>query len=98
MSLTGLVPLILLVAACGGDTDSADGEAVEAPAVTEAAPDTAAPETTAGEPETTTTAAAAAAEPLGPPAPDFTLELGSGGTFALSEHTQPVLIFFWAEW
>ncbi len=31
-------------------------------------------------------------------AADFALELGSGGTFALSEQTRPVLVIFWAEW
>ena len=31
-------------------------------------------------------------------AADFTLELGGGGTFALSEQTGPVLVIFWAEW
>ena len=112
LRMTGLVPLILLVAACGGETDTDAGE-VEAPVVTEAASETtappaaadessttttAAPSTTAAESEATTTTVAASAEPLGPPAPDFTLELGSGGTFALSEQTQPVLILFWAEW
>ncbi len=32
------------------------------------------------------------------PAPDFTLELGDGGTFTLSEETRPVFLVFWAEW
>lgn len=31
-------------------------------------------------------------------APDFTLALGAGGAFTLSEQTKPVLIIFWAEW
>lgn len=31
-------------------------------------------------------------------APDFTLNLNTGGTFVLSEQTSPVLIIFWAEW
>ena len=35
---------------------------------------------------------------VGTPAADFTLELGSGGTFVLSEQTKPVLAVFWAEW
>lgn len=37
-----------------------------------------------------------------PPAPeeppDFTLDLGSGGTFVLSEESRPVFMVFWAEW
>lgn len=35
---------------------------------------------------------------IGEPAEDFNLYLHTGGTFALSEQTTPVLLFFWAEW
>ena len=45
-----------------------------------------------------TTAAASQPESSGQQAPEFTLELGEGGTFVLSEQTTPVLIMFWAEW
>lgn len=31
-------------------------------------------------------------------APDFTLALGEGGTYTLSEGTKPVFMVFWAEW
>lgn len=31
-------------------------------------------------------------------APDFSLMLGDGSTFTLSEETRPVFIVFWAEW
>ena len=31
-------------------------------------------------------------------APDFTLALGDGGTFVLSEEARPVYLVFWAEW
>lgn len=31
-------------------------------------------------------------------APDFTLALGNGGTFTLSEESRPVFMVFWAEW
>lgn len=31
-------------------------------------------------------------------APDFSLELGEGGTFTLSEESRPVFMVFWAEW
>ena len=31
-------------------------------------------------------------------APDFTLALGGGGTFVLSEEARPVYLVFWAEW
>lgn len=31
-------------------------------------------------------------------APDFSLPLGDGGTFVLSEEARPVFLVFWAEW
>jgi hypothetical protein len=34
----------------------------------------------------------------GPLAPDFTLTLGDGGTYTLSEGAKPVYLVFWAEW
>ena len=63
------------------------------PETTAAAPEATAAAGTTAPPETTTQA-----EPLGPPAPDFTLELAAGGTFTLSEESKPVLMIFWAEW
>lgn len=33
-----------------------------------------------------------------PTAPDFSLPLGDGGTFLLSEEARPVYLVFWAEW
>lgn len=33
-----------------------------------------------------------------PVAPDFTLELGDGGEYILSEGAMPVYLVFWAEW
>ncbi len=47
---------------------------------------------TPAEAETTTTTSGR------PTAPDFTLELGGGGTFTLSEQDKPVFVVFWAEW
>ena len=98
--------MVTLVAVSCGGGDSESSEPAEAPASTAAAPETTAPatsattseaaaavETTQAAPETTTTA-----EPLGPPAPDFTLQLADGGDFVLSQQTQPVVVFFWAEW
>lgn len=43
----------------------------------------------------TTTASSTAAVRT---APDFTLQLGDGGQFVLSEETRPVFLVFWAEW
>ena len=34
----------------------------------------------------------------GEAAPDFTLALGDGSTFTLSETDKPVYLVFWAEW
>lgn len=33
-----------------------------------------------------------------PAAPDFSLALGDGSTFTLSEEARPVFMVFWAEW
>lgn len=33
-----------------------------------------------------------------PVAPDFTLQLGDGGSYTLSEGAKPVYLVFWAEW
>lgn len=33
-----------------------------------------------------------------PVAPEFSLELGNGGTYTLSERARPVYLVFWAEW
>ncbi|HKY47206.1 MAG TPA: hypothetical protein VJQ79_04390 [Acidimicrobiia bacterium] len=35
---------------------------------------------------------------VGDAAPDFTLALGDGGTFVLSQEARPVYLVFWAEW
>ena len=48
--------------------------------------------TTTGGEETTTTASGRDV------APDFTLQLGDGGTYTLSEGAKPVYLVFWAEW
>jgi hypothetical protein len=41
---------------------------------------------------------AAPATTVAAAAPDFTLALGAGGTFRLSEEKNPVYLLFWAEW
>ena len=67
-----------------------------APTTTTVAPTTtttAAPTTTTAAPTTTTTEAHNR-----PTAPDFTLELGNGGTFTLSAEPRAVYMVFWAEW
>ena len=93
------VVLALFAAACSGTA--------EAPVITTAGPvGSTAPATTVGvkppaptgSGETTSTTLRPAPDPNRPIAPDFTLDLGSGGTFVLSEETRPVFMVFWAEW
>jgi hypothetical protein len=50
--------------------------------------------------EQTTTSQAQATETTSgrPVAPDFTLELGDGGSYTLSKGAKPVYLVFWAEW
>lgn len=61
------------------------------------------PETTSGGETTsshasTTTLAPHITDSGRPAAPDFTLELGEGGTYTLYEGAKPVYLVFWAEW
>jgi hypothetical protein len=94
-ALAGVLAVVL--AACGG------GEAADP---TGAAPTTgpareAAPETSTGSGGSTAATAPAtttAVDPDAAVAPDFTLELGTGGEFALSKEAKPVYMVFWAEW
>jgi hypothetical protein len=97
------------VASCAGAEPAADtgvGPAMTGstePGSTEADTTVAAanPTTTAGEEGVTTTSSAAEAPETTsgrPPAPDFTLQLGNGGTYALSQGSKPVYLVFWAEW
>ncbi|HEX6299872.1 MAG TPA: hypothetical protein VF148_05380 [Acidimicrobiia bacterium] len=57
------------------------------------------PDSTEAPASTTTTAAGETGTTSGRPlAPDFSLELGEGGTYTLSEGAKPVYLVFWAEW
>ncbi len=93
-----LAALALIVTACGG---SPAAETTVAP-TTAALPTTVGATTTSAPGATTTTGAVtpttARVLPDGDPAPGFTVELGEGGTFTLSEHARPVYLLFWAEW
>lgn len=94
LAVAGWLLVLLLGASCGsGASESSEAAEISAPS-TSVAETTAAPTSTAIEPEATTTTTG----PVGPPAPDFTLDLYGGGTFVLSEQTTPVLMVFWAEW
>jgi hypothetical protein len=85
--------LVALVG-CGASTGTG-------PETTTTTSDSDAPGSTAigGPDSTTSTAPAETATTSGrEKAPDFTLELGKGGTFTLSEGAKPVYLVFWAEW
>jgi len=88
-----LVPLILILTACGASAiDVVDSSPTDSAITTT----TSSTNSTAGvteEVETTTTASSGR-----PVAPDFTLELGTGGVYTLSEGSKPVYMVFWAEW
>lgn len=100
----------LVVAACGGgDADSAlpaDGSETTQASQAATTPNVAVEPT-----QPTTTPATAGSDDPEPQAqerpapdpnrelaPDFSLALGSGATFVLSEETRPVFMVFWAEW
>jgi len=93
-----LATLALVVVAC---SDAPDSAGTSQPAGSAGAPatstlpgadGTAAPDTTES---TETPEGTTSDRPL---APDFTLELGDGGSFTLSEGEKPVYLVFWAEW
>jgi len=57
------------------------------------------PDSTDKPASTTTTAQEATETTSGRPlAPNFSLDLGDGGTYTLSEGAKPVYLVFWAEW
>lgn len=95
MRAVTLVIASLLAAACS-TAPVADTTTSQAATTTSTAPGGAPSETTApaaGDGTTTTRV-----PPAGDPAPDFTLALGEGGEFTLSEAATPVHLVFWAEW
>ena len=105
MRTTAAIALFaLVVAGCGDDAPqtastvtSSSSTTTSTVASTTTAGDTTAPaatSSTTSEATTTTTRP----RPEGDDAPDFTVELGEGGTFTLSEEQKPVYMIFWAEW
>lgn len=91
--LTAILASIALVSACtagGAAETTATPWMTEAPGSTAPTPTTATPTTVV--PEVATTVSG---RPL---APDFTLALGDGGSYTLSEGAKPVYLVFWAEW
>lgn len=100
--LTAALALVFVACASEGDggaatTGGGQGSTTQSSdSGTSAAPDS----TAAAAPATTTTTAPGVTETTSgrPSAPDFSLELGDGGTYTLSEGAKPVYLIFWAEW
>ncbi|HSM01028.1 MAG TPA: hypothetical protein VK960_01110 [Acidimicrobiia bacterium] len=91
----------LVIGACGGTSTGDSAASTSSSAATTTRPSTTAAPGTTGAPGTTSTPAETSTTrtpPDGDPAPDFTLALGDGGTFTLSEEQKPVYMIFWAEW
>jgi hypothetical protein len=98
VALAGALATIL--AACGGGDAAVAPD--DPPAITTApgaasAPSSS-PTTGAASPAPGDADAQTPADPDAVIAPDFTLPLGEGGEFALSEEALPVYMVFWAEW
>jgi len=97
--LSLIAALSLVAGACSdGDGDSAPTTGDVVPTTEVGAPGTTGP--TADDGGTTTSTAPEGTTTLSdrPLAPDFTLELGDGGSYTLSEGAKPVYLVFWAEW
>ncbi|MFP4552738.1 MAG: hypothetical protein ACLFRT_02675 [Actinomycetota bacterium] len=95
--IISMIILSLAIGACASSAESGTTSTADpmTPSTTESSPDPTEPPdevTTTSQPEATGTTSN---RPL---APDFTLELGDGGTYTLSEGASPVYLVFWAEW
>ena len=88
--------MVLLIGACATDGGQpATTEGIPSTSVGDEIPSTSSPDdptTTSAAPGQTTTTSDREI------APDFTLELGDGGEYTLSEGEKPVYLVFWAEW
>lgn len=96
-SVLGLTVILCLVAlACGeGTGGTMSSSSTTSGPVTTTSP--AASTSTAGIPSTTDPVDTTVTSGR-PVAPDFTLDLGDGGSFTLSQGAKPVYLVFWAEW
>jgi hypothetical protein len=86
-----LAVVALSLVACGDSGGSGSATTMQ-PGTTETSSLVTAAVSSSTSSSTTTVAEARAS------APDFTLALGDGGTFILSEEARPVYLVFWAEW
>jgi len=90
--LVAFTSLLAFLAGCGGAV-------TEGGRVTTTAPEIATTDgADAGEVTTTLPSDESTGSSGRPTAPDFTLVLGDGGSFTLSDGEKPVYLVFWAEW
>jgi hypothetical protein len=89
----------LVLGACSGGEDATPTTGDVGPSTTQDPGRGTTPGTDA-EGATTTTATPGGTTTVSdrPLAPDFTLDLGDGGSYTLSEGAKPVYLVFWAEW
>lgn len=94
------VLLLAFLAACGGPavSSSTTSEEGQIEAETDTTTTSERPTTEFTDATTTTSLQCPVLESDRPAAPDFTLELGDGGKYTLSDGCQPVYLVFWAEW
>jgi hypothetical protein len=95
-----LVVMCLFAVACGAPaTESAETTSASQPGATDVPVETTA-QTTETQSPTTSAAVEAPSTTVSDRmvAPDFTLELGTGGSYTLSDGDKPVYMVFWAEW
>ncbi len=91
--------LMLLIAACGGAvSNQAAGSNDQGPTTSTAAIESTTTTLLESDPASAVDAAPSTTLSDRPLAPDFTLALGDGGEFTLSETSKPVYLIFWAEW
>jgi len=90
-----VIALALVAAACGGSAattpDPSGDTAVAATPSSDSTSDAGGDSTSSGD-------STDRVRPDGPDAPEFTLALGEGGSFTLSQEQKPVYMVFWAEW
>ncbi|MGF1617417.1 MAG: hypothetical protein ACFCU2_06360 [Acidimicrobiia bacterium] len=86
--------MVLMASACGGDSATTTSEAD----LGETTVDTPNATSPPGAGETTTSLGESSTTSDRDLAPDFTLELGDGGSYTLSDGARPVYLVFWAEW
>jgi len=89
--------LAVIASACAPTTSSSTTASTTAD-ISTTAPTVPSSSTTAGTGTTGVTSTTVRDRPEGVAAPDFTLALGEGGEFTLSDEQKPVYMVFWAEW